>query len=132
MPSSTSSAPAAHGAVARGLPTQEHRLALLRPVATRRDLGPAPRPPSPQGPHDGEALPPPNVGKRDSQSIDTTSGGEQRGRDNAKNIDGRKRHIVVDSLGLLLAVLVTAASVDDAAAAPALFARLDGRAAASR
>ena len=49
------------------------------------------------------------------------------GRDNAKNVDGRKRHIVVDSLGLLLAVLVTAASVDDAAAAQALFARLDGQ-----
>ncbi len=63
----------------------------------------------------------------DSQSVDTTSGGEQRGRDNAKNIDGRKRHIVVDSLGLLLAVLVTAASVDDAAAAALLFARLDGQ-----
>src|SRR5258708_237053 len=45
----------------------------------------------------------------DSQSVDTTSGGEQRGRDNAKNVDGRKRHIVVDSMGLLLAVLVTAA-----------------------
>src|SRR5512143_2636773 len=63
----------------------------------------------------------------DSQSIDTTSGGEQRGRDNAKNVDGRKRHIVVDSMGLLLAVLVTAAAVDDAAAAPALFARLQGQ-----
>jgi len=63
----------------------------------------------------------------DSQSIDTTSGGEQRGRDNAKNVDGRKRHIVVDSMGLLLAVMVTAASVDDAAAAPALFARLEGQ-----
>ena len=63
----------------------------------------------------------------DSQSVDTTSGGEQRGRDNAKNVDGRKRHIVVDSMGLLLAVLVTAASVDDAAAAPTLFARLEGQ-----
>jgi putative transposase len=59
--------------------------------------------------------------------VDTTSGGEQRGRDNAKNIDGRKRHIVVDSLGLLLAVLVTAASVDDAKAAPELFPRLEGQ-----
>ncbi len=39
------------------------------------------------------------------------------GRDNAKNVDGRKRHIVVDSMGLLLAVLVTAADVDDAKAA---------------
>jgi putative transposase len=63
----------------------------------------------------------------DSQSVDTTSGGEERGRDNAKNVDGRKRHIVVDSMGLLLAVLVTAASVDDATAATALFARLDGQ-----
>jgi putative transposase len=63
----------------------------------------------------------------DSQSVDTTSGGEQRGRDNAKNVDGRKRHIVVDSLGLLLAVLVTAASVDDARAAAELFARLEGQ-----
>src|SRR4051794_19184616 len=63
----------------------------------------------------------------DSQSVDTTSGGEQRGRDNHKNVDGRKRHIVVDSMGLLLAVLVTAADIDDAAAAPELFARLEGQ-----
>src|SRR5207302_5136783 len=63
----------------------------------------------------------------DSQSVDTTSGGEQRGRDNAKNVDGRKRHIVVDGMGLLLAVLVTAASVDDAKAAAELFGRLDGQ-----
>jgi transposase len=63
----------------------------------------------------------------DSQSVDTTSGGEQRGRDNFKNVDGRKRHIVVDSMGLLLAVLVTAAAVDDAKAAAELFARLDGQ-----
>jgi transposase len=63
----------------------------------------------------------------DSQSVDTTSGGEQRGRDNAKNVDGRKRHIVVDSMGLLLAVLVTAADVDDAKAAQALFGRLEGQ-----
>src|SRR5438105_608852 len=63
----------------------------------------------------------------DSQSVDTTSGGEQRGRDNAKNVDGRKRHIVVDSLGLLLAVLVTAADVDDAKAAAELFGRLEGQ-----
>jgi transposase len=63
----------------------------------------------------------------DSQSVDATSGGEHRGRDNFKNVDGRKRHIVVDSMGLLLAVLVTAADVDDAKAAPELFARLEGQ-----
>jgi transposase len=63
----------------------------------------------------------------DSQSVDTSSGGEQRGRDNAKNVDGRKRHIIVDSMGLLLAVLVTAAHVDDARAASEVFARLEGQ-----
>ena len=63
----------------------------------------------------------------DSQSVDTSSGGEARGRDNAKKVDGRKRHIIVDSLGLLLAVVVTAADVDDAAAAPAALAQLAGQ-----
>src|SRR6516225_1783805 len=61
----------------------------------------------------------------DSQSVDTSSGGAAIGRDNAKNVDGRKRHIVVDSLGLLLAVVVTAASVDDAAAAPLALRQLE-------
>jgi len=70
---------------------------------------------------------PPTTASVDSQSVDTTSGGEERGRDNHKNVDGRKRHIVVDSLGLLLAVLVTAASTDDARAAADLFGRLDGQ-----
>jgi putative transposase len=60
----------------------------------------------------------------DSQSVDTSSGGEARGRDNAKNVNGRKRHIIVDSLGLLLAVTVTAADVDDAAAAPEVLKQL--------
>src|SRR3989449_9814311 len=59
----------------------------------------------------------------DSQSVDTTSGGEQRGRDNAKNVDGRKRHIVVDSIGLLLAVLATGPEVGEAKAAPEVCAR---------
>jgi len=62
----------------------------------------------------------------DSQSVDTSSGGEARGRDNAKKVNGRKRHIVVDSLGLLLGVVVTAADVDDAAAAPAALQQLAG------
>src|SRR6202011_4980229 len=62
--------------------------------------------------------PPRHTASIDSQSVDTSSGGEARGRDNAKNVNGRKRHIIVDSLGLLLAVVVTAADVDDAAAAP--------------
>src|SRR6516162_194623 len=63
----------------------------------------------------------------DSQSVDTSSGGEATGRDNAKNVTGRKRHIIVDSLGLLLAVVVTAADVDDAAAAPRALVQLEGQ-----
>jgi transposase len=75
----------------------------------------------------GKPYQPRTTASVDSQSVDTTSGGEERGRDNAKNVDGRKRHIVVDSTGLLLAVLVTAASADDGRAAPELFARLEGQ-----
>jgi transposase len=63
----------------------------------------------------------------DSQSVDTSSGGDARGRDNAKNINGRKRHILVDSLGLLLAVVVTGADLDDAAAAPAVLEQMVGQ-----
>ena len=41
--------------------------------------------------------------------------GGERGYDGGKKVTGRKRHVFVDILGLLLAVTVTAASVDDAA-----------------
>jgi putative transposase len=61
----------------------------------------------------------------DSQSVPTSEGGEARGHDTPKNVDGRKRHIVVDSLGLIMAILVTAANVDDAAAAQQLLPQLE-------
>ena len=49
----------------------------------------------------------------DSQSIRTAEGGEERGYDAGKKITGRKRHIAVDTLGLLLAVVVHAADCQD-------------------
>jgi hypothetical protein len=49
----------------------------------------------------------------DSQSVKTSEGGEQRGVDVYKQTNGRKRHVMVDTLGLILAVIVTSAAVQD-------------------
>lgn len=60
----------------------------------------------------------------DSQSAKTASGGAEVGVDGGKMVRGRKRHIVTDTLGLLLIVVVTAANADDGATAPRLLAGL--------
>jgi putative transposase len=57
----------------------------------------------------------------DSQSVKTSPQGGPKGYDAAKKIKGRKRHLVTDTLGLLIAVMVTAANVQDRdAALPAI------------
>ena len=68
----------------------------------------------------------PTAGCLDSQSVKTTQIPGERGYDAGKQVNGRKRHILVDTLGLLMAVVVTAVSVQDRDGAKLLFTRLGG------
>ena len=56
----------------------------------------------------------------DSQSVKTVDHAGERGYDAAKKVSGRKRHVAVDCLGLILAVMITPASVQDRDAAKSL------------
>ena len=70
----------------------------------------------------------PSLALIDSQSIKTTRlGGQDRGVDGGKKVKGRKRHIITDSTGLLLAVVVHAANLHDSKAAIDVIKLLRGR-----
>jgi putative transposase len=69
---------------------------------------------------------PATAGCLDSQSVKTTAVAGVRGFDGGKKVVGRKRHLLVDSVGLLLAVVVTAASVQDRDGARLLLSHLRG------
>jgi putative transposase len=68
----------------------------------------------------------PTAGCLDSQSVKTTHVPGERGYDAGKQVNGRKRHLLVDTMGLLLVIVVTAASVQDRDGARLVFKNLRG------
>lgn len=70
--------------------------------------------------------PDPSLAIVDSQSVTTTEVGGDAGYAAGKHVYGRKRHSLVDTLGLLLLVVVSAASVQDASSAAILAPRVRG------
>ena len=72
--------------------------------------------------------PSPSAAVIDTQSARAErQGGPSRGRDPSKQVTGRKRHVIVDTLGLLLAVAVHPANKNDAQSAPSVLKQLFGK-----
>jgi putative transposase len=68
----------------------------------------------------------PSMAILDSQSVKTTEQGGPRGKDAHKMVNGRKRHILVDTLGLILSVVVHAADIQDRDGARPVLAKIKG------
>lgn len=71
--------------------------------------------------------PEPSVGLLDSQSVSASANGGEQGFDPHKQVKGRKRHLLTDTLGLVLFVAVCAASIVDSDGAEYIFHETNGR-----
>ena len=69
----------------------------------------------------------PSLGLVDSQSVKTASVTEEKGVDGNKKVNGRKRFIVTDTLGLMMGILIVAANVGERAGAEKLFNQTHGK-----
>jgi putative transposase len=100
-------------AVAQGLPALENRVRPLAQLEPAGRLGTRAGCPERVAPKKNGRRATPSYGLVDSQSVKTACASEGRGYDGNKKTKGRKRHIVVDTLGNLIQVLVHAANEHD-------------------
>ena len=69
----------------------------------------------------------PSLGIIDSQSVKTTEQGGPHGKDAFKKVNGRKRHLVVDTLGMVVAAVVHSAGIQDRDGAKLVLKKMVGR-----